>query len=396
MEFTTSKVHLTYLLSSAAILASVTFIPIYGDSIGLSKSSITTIVAFYSFFAFLGSFISGRMSDFKGRKIIIIIGLISSAITFTGQFFANSELTLLIIRVLAGLSAGIAPPVLIAYAYELKYKMGSFSSFGSFGWGIGTVTAGEIALLFSSQYVFLLSGFFFFLSFVIALKFPKEEKIEEDALRDLGANLPVSHENSLKIFLRNLPVYIPLFMRHSAASGVWTLWPLFLKDVLSFNDGQIGLVQGTNALTQFAVMWLLTDHLPADKSFELGLLMSGITFLSFLITSNFYLFLLTQVLLGFSWSNNYVGAVIKINESNPDGRGTATGFLTAIISVSGLVGPVYAYVFLFYFNEIDIYYVLIIFAALMSFSAFLIHFIYRLISNRKKKPFFDRQIVKSF
>jgi MFS family permease len=137
---------MTYFISSASILASITFIPILSQELGLENTFITLVVALYSFFVFLGSAIGGRASDRFNRKIVILIGLFTSTITFSGVFFAQDDISLLIFRIAAGFSAGLAPPAMIALAYEQRHKMGIFSAFGALGWGFGTIVAGWVAL----------------------------------------------------------------------------------------------------------------------------------------------------------------------------------------------------------------------------------------------------------
>jgi DHA1 family tetracycline resistance protein-like MFS transporter len=376
---------MAYFVSSASILASITFIPIYSQELGLDNTFITLIVALYSSFVFLGSAIGGRASDRFSRKLIILIGLLTSAVTFSGIFIVKDDLSFLIVRITAGFSAGLAPPALIALAYEKKQTgMGVFSSFGSLGWGFGTIIAGWVAL-FQTGYVFLTSGLFFFIAFLIALFLTEKEtplKFSKDP-----STLDKKDQSTLRVFIKNFPIYFPMFLRHSAAMAVWTLWPLWLKDVLLFDTVQIGFVQAANAITQFFIMGLFTDKLNSDFSFELGLFMSAITFVTFLMTDIFLLFLITQVLLGFSWANAFVGAIKQVTEKNPEARGTASGLLTGTISIAGLAGPIYTFIFLLFFPEPDIYYILIVFAALMSFTAFLTHVVYRVMSKEKIHSF---------
>jgi sugar phosphate permease len=201
------------------------------------------------------------------------------------------------------------------------------------------------------------------------------------------STLDKKDQSTLRVFIKNFPIYFPMFLRHSAAMAVWTLWPLWLKDVLLFDTVQIGFVQAANAITQFFIMGLFTDKLNSDFSFELGLFMSAITFVTFLMTDIFLLFLITQVLLGFSWANAFVGAIKQVTEKNPEARGTASGLLTGTISIAGLAGPIYTFIFLLFFPEPDIYYILIVFAALMSFTAFLTHVVYRVMSKEKIHSF---------
>ena len=362
-----------YFFASVSILASVTYLPIYMQSLGISSERITIVVAAYALCTFIASSLSGRGADRYGRIIFLYIGLLLAAITFASQFFANSYVTIFLGWVMNGFAVGIYPPALIAYAYENKILMGKFTGIGSLGWSVGNFLAGIIASLISIHTVFLMSGFFYFIAFLFALTLPKTKYIAS-TVNMKGSSSLIPNKIILE---RNSPVYIALFLRHSAANGVWALWPLFLSS-LGFNLFQIGIVQATNALTQFFVMFFLIDHLKDESSFVIGLFLSGITFISFLLTNNFYLFLGTQILLGFSWGMIYAGGVKYVTERNPiTERSTASGFLGSTIAMAGLIGPLYAFAFLNIIGNEYIYIALIVFAIISSFLSFIVFLLLR-------------------
>ena len=365
------RTQLIYFFASVSILASVTYLPIYMQSLGISPQSITIVVAVYALCTFIASSLSGRGADHYGRVIFLYIGLLLSAITFGSQFFAHSYTSILLGWVLNGFAVGIYPPALIAYAYENKILMGRFTGIGSLGWSVGNFLAGIIASLFSPNTVFLMSGFFYFIAFLFALTLPKIKYFDST----INPKRPSSLTPSKEIFRRNSPIYIALFLRHSAANAVWALWPLFLR-TLGFGLFQIGVVQATNALTQFFVMFFLTDHLKDESSFALGLLLSGITFISFLLTKNYYLFLLTQVLLGLSWGCIYAGGVKYVSERYAlTERSTASGLLGSTIANSAFVGPLYVFVFLSILGINNVYIALIVLAIIFSFLSFIVFYL---------------------
>ena len=111
------------------------------------------------------------------------------------------------------------------------------------------------------------------------------------------------------------------------------------------------------------------------------------TFITFLMTEDFYLFLITQVFLGISWAALYVGAVKYITENNPfNERGTASGFLASTLSVSGLIGPFYAFTFLQLFQEEAVFHLIIIFAAVMSIFGLISFYLLQKIPKRSLPP----------
>jgi MFS family permease len=103
----------------------------------------------------------------------------------------------------------------------------------------------------------------------------------------------------------------------------------------------IGIVQATNALTQFAAFYLLGDKVPPRPAFIIGLVLTGIAAYSFTVLDSYPLFLLTQVILGMSWAFVYIGALRLMLNTNEE-RGTVTGLLNSSIGLSALIGPLIA------------------------------------------------------
>jgi sugar phosphate permease len=143
------------------------------------------------------------------------------------------------------------------------------------------------------------------------------------------------------MIFKNRLVLFPMIIRHSSASAIWVLWPLFLYERIGLSLYEIGIVQAVNALTQFAAFYIMGDKVPPRPAFIVGLVLSGIAALSFIVIQTFPLFLVTQVLLGMSWAMLYIGALRLMLGTNEE-RGTATGLLNSSIGLSALIGPVIA------------------------------------------------------
>ena len=235
-------------MAGAAMLSAFTFIPILArDHLGADEFYVTLIVAAYASASFLSSYIFGRAGDIYGRRIILRLGFLLSTISFALLIIPTGLEVLFLFRVLNGFCLGIYPGALAAYAYESKMKMGRFASAGALGWGAGTILAGYAAG-FGIYYAFLVSTVFLFFAFASALTLPKIQK--------KSIKVPFFPIETLK---RNYPVYLAMFVRHSSAFAVWTLWPLFLWD-LGADLLMIGFVQATNSIAQVIFMIGLTDR----------------------------------------------------------------------------------------------------------------------------------------
>jgi sugar phosphate permease len=206
--------------------------------------------------------------------------------------------------------------------------------------------------------VFYMASIFAMASFLIALTL--------DAIPEARIRSPLI---PLKMIIRNREVILPFIMRHATASSIWVLWPLFLKEEIGLSLFQIGLVQATNALTQFGAMFLLGDRISPRKSVGIGLILSSIAVLSFVVVKSFPLFLLTQVILGLSWANLFVGNLRSMLIKNKE-RATAVGLLNSSISLSALIGPFIALILVEILPQIP-YEAPMILAGISAFLAFI-------------------------
>ncbi len=308
--------------SNAGIFASILFIPIFARDLGIHEFQLGLIIALYSLSLLVSNYVFGRWADVHGRRRILQLGLFLSSLACITQVFAHDAFTLTFTRILVGLSLGMFPSALYAYVYDSKRKIGKFASFGSLGWGLGTLVAGYLAVLWK---VFLLSSFFLFLAFLVALVLTP--------VGEVRIKVPLFPK---KVIKRNLPVYVAMLIRHSGACAIWVIFPLFLLN-LGMDVFAVGILYTVNAGTQFVVMQLV-DRFKSTTLVSFGLVMSSLTFLSFTLARNFAEILPTQIMLGASWATIYVGSLKFIMERNVE-RATSTGLLNSVLSISSIAGP---------------------------------------------------------
>ncbi len=308
-------------LTNAGLFASVVFVPVLATDLGASRGEVGLIVAAYGFAVFVSSYIFGRLSDIKGRRKYLLLGLSLSGFTAILQIFAATPLELGVIRFILGFTAGIFPPALLAHAYDSRNRMGRFSSYGSLGWGVGVMVAG---LLGAYYQIFLFTSLLLFVSFFIALKLPFAEA------KPLRVPLfPVS------LIKKNAGVYLSMIIRHSSANMIWVTYPIFIKS-LGASHLWIGVIYGINPVTQFFVMGYI-ERYKDEHLIYLGLLFSALTFLSFTFARTPAELIPSQLLLGVSWSCLYVGSLKRVLKKNEE-KATATGLLSSAISISMIIG----------------------------------------------------------
>lgn len=324
------KPNVIALLSNLATSASLLFIPNLAEALGASNTQIGIIGAVYGFAVFTSAYLFGRASDVYGRRFFIHLGLGVSSITFLMQVLTDSSFIapfwadpwlLALSRGLAGLSIGMFPAALTAYVYESKNSLGRLTSFASLGWAIGNFTAGLIAMYWGA---FVLSSACLLMAFLISFTMPHVA----------GSRLSVPFF-PWRLMKRNWQVYLSYFMRHTGASGIWIIYPLYIVS-LGGDKFWVGLIYSINTLTQFFLMPYV-ERFKSKSLISVGLALSSTVFFAFTFAQNFYQLISIQVLLGCSWSCLYIGSLLYLMKYNVE-KATCSGILSSLISLAGVFG----------------------------------------------------------
>ncbi|UCG90193.1 MAG: MFS transporter [Candidatus Heimdallarchaeota archaeon] len=313
-------------LANLATLSVFTYIPYYGNEIGLSDPEIAFAAFLYGVVAFSSGVLSGRLSDLIGkRKIFVIIGSIAAAITIFGQIIPY-KFEFILFRALSGIGLGMFAPALVALVSDKGEKIGNFSAYGSLGWAVGVLVSGVIGLYWIEG-IFVFASLAFIGAAFIALSLSDEESGSKKY-----------KDSVFVVFWERKKIYLALVIRHSFASAIWVFWSLFLIKELGANTFWVGIIQFTNAATQVVIMTKYTDKMNSHRMVSLGLIFSSIAFISFTIPQNFWGIIPLQLILGLSWALLYVGTLRFSIEKSLFDKSTAAGIITSILPVASLIG----------------------------------------------------------
>ncbi|MHA2245533.1 MAG: MFS transporter [Candidatus Hodarchaeales archaeon] len=312
-------------LANLATLSVFTYVPIWGEKIGLSNPEIAFAALIYGIVAFSSGVFSGRLSDLIGkRKIFVIIGSFAAAITIFGLVIPH-KFEFVLFRGLGGIGLGMFSPALVALVSDKGDKIGHFSAYGSFGWAVGVLVSGVIGL-FWLEGIFVFASLSFIGATVIAFTLIEKE-----------TSIKKYKDSVLKVFWERKEIYLTLTIRHSFASAIWVFWPLFLIE-LGADTFWVGVIQCVNGLTQTIVMNTLTDKLDSQRMVFFGLILSCVSFFSFTIPQTFWGIIPLQIILGCSWAFLYVGTLRFSVEKSDFDKSTAAGIITSILPVASLLG----------------------------------------------------------
>jgi MFS family permease len=155
----------------------VPLLPVYAHDLGASGLYIGLIFGAFSLSRtfFLPYF--GRLSDKKGRKPLIVSGLLAYTVVSAAFLFSQSVDTLITIRFLQGIASAMIMPVSQAYVGDITPKgregliMGIFNMSMFFGLSFGPLIGGFIKDSFSLNTAFVCMGVLSFMAFLTSLIF---------------------------------------------------------------------------------------------------------------------------------------------------------------------------------------------------------------------------------
>ncbi len=223
--------------------------------LGISDFGIGIIVAVYSLMQFVFNPILGKLSDNIGRKPIIIITLLLTALSYIIFSFANSFLMLILSRILAGIG-GSNIGVAQAYIADIttpKERLKGMSLIGV-AFGLGFVFGPLIGAIVSKHgysIAGLSSACFSFLAFLYALLILPESKIVEK--KDYRLSIKLFNISYAKDILREPLIGLLIFLFFIIIFSMANLYGTFALlgyKFYHFTDKQNGIL--------FAIMGIIS------------------------------------------------------------------------------------------------------------------------------------------
>lgn len=321
----------------------------YSRKYGLSDFQNGLLFAIYSVCQFISTPIIGRLSDKYGRRPMLLLSIIGTAISFFMMAFAPNALFLFFARALDGLTAGNIP---VAFAVisdttsvEERPKafglVGAAFSFGFvFGPAISALTVG-----FGSGVPFIFAGVITIIAIIMtALYLPETNQhmgeTHDGKLFDFAKmwhtlfdpNVGVTFLISLIFFLAFscaiIYGYQPFTLRilHVTQQGNAVLFTLF---------GIVGLISQTFLVQRFS-KWF-----GVKKAFSLGILFTGLLFLVMFLSRELIFFVTASLLMGVV--NNTVQTLLPTilsQEADAKSQGTIMGLNASYQSIGMIIGPI--------------------------------------------------------
>ena len=374
----------------------IPLLPYYAENFGANPNEVTLLMASYSLMQLIFSPILGRISDIYGRKRILILCLIGSAISYSFLYFATSFGLVLFARSIAGLFASTTA-IANAYVTETTSSANRSKGMGLIGaaFGLGLVFGPVIGGYFGGGDIdninykmpFIIAIIVAIISFVLAHFILIEPKKRNKQF--ISINFLDSFKDLINLF--KIPALLFLitvsFLVTFSFAGFETTFALWTERAMSWAPKQTGFAFTFTALLAALVQGVFIGKL--TKSFgEIKLLITscflmliGLFFITLSIQNLFYLTFSLGILgISVGLGNPSLNSLLSKNLSK-NIIGASFGVIQSVGSLARILSPLVAGN-LFYFFGINSPYN---FGAFLMFICLLIFFYYFFILKKSIK-----------
>ena len=321
----------------------VPLLPLYAESLGANGFWLGVIFASFPVSRILISPVVGRISDRRGRKLFISIGLLAYGIISFGFIFSNTVFHLVLMRLLHGMAGALILPIAQAYVGDIappgeegKWMGYANAAFFS-GFGFGPLMGGVLNEHLGISAAFIAMGGLSLLAFVIVIFFlpeitPKQSATSYPSFRDISRSGMVSGLFTVRLTLA------------LGRAIFFTFLPILAAGSLGLRSSLIGTLLAVHILLMSLLgipSGRMADRLSRKFLVVSGCLVSAVFLVAVPLGQSFGL-LLALAVLGSVGSAIAVPAAsaLAVEEGRKYGMGFSIALFSMALSIGMVVGPI--------------------------------------------------------
>ncbi|MFC2051670.1 MFS transporter [Chloroflexota bacterium] len=321
----------------------IPLLPLYAESLGASGFWLGVIFAAFPISRIFTTPVFGRLSDRKGRKLFISIGLFAYGIISFGFIYSNTVLQLVLMRFLQGFAGALILPIAQAYVGDISppgeegkwmgYTNAAFFS----GFGFGPLIGGVLSEHLGMDAAFLAMGVLSLLAFTIVMFFLPAIKPKQ-----LATSYPSFREMSRSGMIIGLFSFrLTLTMGRSI---FFIFLPILAANDLGLRPSLVGILLAVNILLMSLLgipSGRIADRLNRRFLVVGGCLVSSI-FLMVVPLGNTFGLLLAIAVLGSVGNAIAIPAAsaLAVEQGRKYGMGSSIALFSMAFSIGMVVGPI--------------------------------------------------------
>ena len=323
----------------------VPILPLWAEDLGASGTVIGFLAASYSAMQFIFAPLLGRLSDRYGRRPVILISLLGSAVSSFMIGFANSIILLFVARILNGIS-GASYSTAQAYVADITTKENRARGMGLIGaaFGIGFIIGpalGGLCALVDKRLPFFVSGALALANMAIAWK-----RLPETDRR------PAASGGRLAFLRRAIadrtvgPLVVITFLGTFAFTGMETTFSLLGRRRFDFDLTKASLIFAfigiVAAVLQGKLIGPIVDRMGERRVMNLGIVLTAAALGLLAVTTNVVALFPVAALLAASGLVFPTVTALVSKASSDDEQGAMLGVLASASGLARAIGPVAA------------------------------------------------------
>jgi len=322
----------------------VPLLPLYAKSMGATGLSLGFIFAGFSISRTIFTPVFGRLSDRKGRRFILVIGLFAYALISFTYVLADNVYQLVLIRLVHGVTGAMILPIAQAYIGDLSPEgeegrwMGYSNSAFFSGFGFGPLMGGVLATQWGMDLAFITMGALNLLAFAIAVIMLPRSDVKKRAATPPLSFLDMRRSGTM-VGLCSFRLTISL-----GRSSFFTFLPVFAAMSLGLPTNLIGLLIAVHVLL-VSILGVLGGRI-ADIFNRRAMVVIGcfviFTYLFLVPQSPGFWSLLALCILGSIGSavSTPAALAMTVEEGRKYGMGSAIAAITMALSIGMALGPI--------------------------------------------------------
>lgn len=327
----------------------VPLLPVYASDMGASGFYIGMIFGVFSLSrTFLLPYF-GRLSDRKGRKPFILIGLSAYALVSVAFILATNVTHLILIRFLQGFASALIMPVIQAYVGDITpanregFTMGLINMSLYFGLSAGPVAGGLINEYFNLQATFVCMGILALVGLSLCfwlLPSTRTEKLMRKGRPPLRWRAIIGDRVIVGLFTIRLA--------YTASIGIiWGFLPVLAATELGLKSSQIGILVMLGVLVNGAIqlpMGYLADRFSRKAMIIGGVALAALAVLSFQWATHYTYLVMANILFGIGGgiAMPAIMAASVLKGHQTDAMGSVMALLTMGHSMGMFIGALFA------------------------------------------------------
>lgn len=319
----------------------VPLLPVYAHSMGAAGIYIGLIFGAFSISRtfFLPYF--GRLSDRKGRKPFIVIGMLAYTIVSVAFILSSSVMHLIIIRFLQGIASAMIMPVVQAYVGDITppgkegFIMGLFNMSLFLGLSLGPVAGGLINDFLSMNDTFICMGVFSAIGFFLCLVLlppTRDEAVVQRRRPPIRWRVLLGDRMIAGLFIFRL-VYT------TGIGVIWGFLPVLADAELKLSSAKIGtlvmLGVFVSGMTQLP-MGKLADRFSRKAMVAAGGILAGIALLAYQNAHSYQYLFVVSIVFGLGGGISMPALMaLAVNKGQHTG---AMGSVIALLTMAHSIG----------------------------------------------------------